>query len=84
MATTARSLSQAKVPVAADSIETAKDRELHNHRNKVHVEFENFYGIVPTHVDRRFDLRLSDLSYIPKVCSPFSVSVTYTIIALNH
>jgi hypothetical protein len=69
--TAERSLSQAKVPIAADSVETAKDRELHNHPKKVHVEFEKFYGIAPTHVDRRFDLRLSNLSYLPKVCSPF-------------
>ena len=69
IATNTESLSQAKVPVAANSVETKKDRELHNHPNTVHVEFENFYGFTPTHVDRRFDLRLSDLSYLPKVCS---------------
>ena len=36
----------------------------------VHVEFENFYGTEPRHVDRRFELSLSDLTYLPKVDSP--------------
>lgn len=45
----------------------AKDEELHSNLNLVHVEFSDFYGIEPSVVDRRFDLRLSDLSYLPKV-----------------
>lgn len=70
MATATRDLTQPSAPDTRSRAETAKERELHNHPNKVHVEFEQFYGIAPTHVDRRFELRLSDLSYLPKVCSP--------------
>jgi hypothetical protein len=46
----------------------AKDDEIHTHKNRVHVDFTEFYGIEPTQVDRRFDLTLSDLSYLPNVC----------------
>ena len=53
-------------PVLNGSIDTL-DREIHSHLNKLNVEFQNFYGIQPTRVDRRFPVNLSDLTYLPKV-----------------
>ncbi|KFY93014.1 hypothetical protein V500_03958 [Pseudogymnoascus sp. VKM F-4518 (FW-2643)] len=47
-----------------------KSKEMHNNTNRVPVDFTKFYGIKPTNVDRRFDLILSDLSYLPKVNKP--------------
>ena len=73
MATVARRLSQAPTPSAGDSVQKAMERELHSNRHNVHVEFEKFYGTEPRHVDRRFDLSLSDLTYLPKVKSPSSL-----------
>lgn len=54
-------------PIADESAGKANERELHSSRHKVHVEFEKFYGTEPRHVDRRFELSLSDLTYLPKV-----------------
>ena len=70
MATVARRFSQAPTPSTDDSVQKAKERGLHSSRHNVHVEFEKFYGTEPKHVDRRFDLSLSDLTYVPKVESP--------------
>ncbi len=69
MATAIRSLSTTTVPNAVDMTQHAKQNELYNYLHKVHIEFEKFYGIKPMHVDRRFDLMLSDLTYLPKVNS---------------
>jgi hypothetical protein len=52
---------------AQADVRTAKNNELHSNSSLVHVEFSEFYGIEPSVVDRRFDIRLSDLSYLPKV-----------------
>ena len=70
MANTARVLSHAAGRITTTSTQAAKEREIHNNPGEIHVEFETFYGIEPSRVDRRFDLRLSDLSYLPKVYSP--------------
>ena len=73
MVTVARGLSQAPTPSAGDSVQKVMERELHSSRHNFHVEFEKFYGTEPRHVDRRFDLSLSDLTYLPKVESPSSL-----------
>ena len=73
MATIARRLSRAPGPIADESPQKVKERELHSNRHKVHVEFEKFYGTEPRHVDRRFELGLSDLTYLPKVDLPSSL-----------
>ena len=70
MANNTRVLSHAAGPILITNTQAAKEREIHNNPREIHVEFEEFYGIEPSRVDRRFDLRLSDLSYIPKVYSP--------------
>ena len=67
MATVARRLSQVPTPIAGDSVQKAKEGELHTSRHNVHVEFEKFYGTEPRRVDRRFDLSLLHLTYLPKV-----------------
>ncbi len=67
-----RSLSKATVQITVDGAQDAKQNELHNYQHKVHIEFEKFYGIKPTHVDREFDLMLSDLTYLPKVITSCS------------
>jgi len=54
-------------PNGVKNVHDIKNKEIHNNPNLVHVDFSEFYGIEPTHVDRRFDLKLSDLSYLPKV-----------------
>ena len=41
--------------------------EIHSDRKELNVEFEGFYGIKPSKVDRRFKVSLSDMSYMPKV-----------------
>ncbi len=69
MTTTVRSLSTATVQITVDGAQDAKQNELHNYQHEVHIEFEKFYGMKPTHVDRRFDLTLSDLTYLPRVTS---------------
>lgn len=70
MTTVARHLPQVPTPIAGYSVQKAKESELHSSRHNVHVEFEKFYGTEPRLVDRRFDLSLSDLTYLPKVESP--------------
>ena len=62
-----RSSSQATPLTVIDNVLEAKQREIHCNRHRVHVDFKRFYGIEPAHVDRNFDLTLSDLSYLPKV-----------------
>ncbi|KAG9568102.1 hypothetical protein KCU71_g1977, partial [Aureobasidium melanogenum] len=57
-------------PKGDSNVHGLKEQELHSNSNLVHVEFEDFYGIEPSVVDRRFDQRLSDLSYLPKVKNP--------------
>ena len=44
--------------------------ELHSDRKEFGVEFEDFYGFKPSRVDRRFNMTLSDMSYMPKVGHP--------------
>lgn len=44
-----------------------KETELHAPKKSKNVNFEDFYGLRPTRVDRRFDVTLSDHSYLPKV-----------------
>jgi len=53
-----------------NGVREIKNKEIHNNPKLVHVDFKDFYGIQPTNVDRRFDLTLSDLSYLPKVENP--------------
>ena len=69
MATTAnvRSSSRATPSDVVDSAPEVKQRELHNNRHMVHVDFERFFGIEPARVDRTFDLTISDFTYLPKV-----------------
>lgn len=38
------------------------------------IDFKAFFGVKPRHVSRRFSISLSDLSYQPKVRSPFTLS----------
>ena len=40
---------------------------MHSNLNKLDVKFQNFYGIQPKRVDRRFLVNLSELTYLPKV-----------------
>ncbi|KAF2009734.1 hypothetical protein BU24DRAFT_358557 [Aaosphaeria arxii CBS 175.79] len=47
-----------------------KENELHATKKSRNVTFENFYGHKPTRVDRRFDVTLSDHSYLPKIENP--------------
>ena len=61
------SFSQATPSNVFDGAPEVKQRELHSNRRIVHVDFERFYGIEPTRVDREFDLVLSDLTYLSKV-----------------
>ena len=42
-------------------------QELYSDSKAVEVDFKRFYGLEPRHVDRRFTVKLSDLSYLPKV-----------------
>lgn len=51
----------------ADGARDLRNKEMNNNPNRIHVNFDEFYGIKPTNIDRRFDLVLSDLSYLPKV-----------------
>ena len=44
--------------------------ELYTESRKFDVDFKRFYGIEPKHVDRRFVISLSGLSYLPKVLLP--------------
>lgn len=46
--------------------------ELYTDLRKFDVDFKRFYGIEPAHVDRRFVITLSELSYLPKVPPPSS------------
>ena len=62
-----RSQSQATPSVVVDGAPELKQREPHSNRRKVHIDFENFYGIESTRVDRTFELTLSDTPYLPKV-----------------
>lgn len=82
MPTSVRDLFQAAAPVKVEK--DAKERELHSNLRKIHVEFEKFYGVEPTYVDRRFDIVLSDLSYLPKVCSPFCFPTSCAVSFQNH
>ncbi|KAF2819835.1 hypothetical protein CC86DRAFT_412757 [Ophiobolus disseminans] len=47
-----------------------KESELHAAKKSRNVNFEAFYGIEPTRIDRRFDVTLSDHSYLPKIENP--------------
>ena len=58
-----------------------RNKEMNNNPNKIHVNFDEFYGIKPTNIDRRFDLTLSDLSYLPKVHHPLSRDTSTCLIA---
>jgi hypothetical protein len=44
-----------------------KQSELQATKKTNIVDFEAFYGIKPTRIDRRFNVTLSDHSYLPKV-----------------
>ena len=44
--------------------------ELHSSQKEFGVEFEKFYGFKPSRVDRRFNMTLSDMTYMPKVHHP--------------
>ena len=54
-------------PLTTAHAKATKGEEFHSARGSLHVEFEDFYGIPPSVVDRRFDISLSDSSYLPKV-----------------
>jgi hypothetical protein len=51
--------------------------ELYTELRKFDVNFKRFYGIEPKHVDRRFMISLSELSYLPKVLLPPPSSRVY-------
>lgn len=53
-----------------------KEIELHSEKKSKNVNFEAFYGIRPTRVDRRFDVTLSDHSYLPKVRFLLTAKIT--------
>ncbi|KAE8133790.1 hypothetical protein BDV38DRAFT_274004 [Aspergillus pseudotamarii] len=44
--------------------------EMHTDVRTLEVEFEHFFGIVPSKINRRFPLSLSEQSYLPKVENP--------------
>jgi hypothetical protein len=48
--------------------------ELFTELRQFDVDFKKFYGIEPAHVDRRFVIKLSELSYLPKVLSSYAFS----------
>lgn len=49
--------------------------EMHTALQKNNIEFRDFFGIEPSRVDRRFSIKLSEFSYLPKVISPIAHSV---------
>ena len=43
--------------------------EMRNDLHTLHIEFQDFFGVPPKQVDRRFVVNLSEHTYLPKVCS---------------
>ena len=62
--------SNGDIPLAQEVVRD--QNEMHSRLKKLSINFERFYGIKPSRMDRRFIITLSDMSYLPKV-SRFSV-----------
>ena len=55
------------VPSTIADGEVTKEMELHSPPCSLRVEFQGFYGYPPSAIDRRFNISLSNSSYVPKV-----------------
>ena len=57
--------------------ELQREKELHSGLKRLNIDFERFYGIKPSKVDRRFVITLSDLTYLPKVSNQYFFFIVY-------
>ena len=54
----------------ANGAKDPKASERFTDARELDVEFARFFGVKPTRVDRRFKLRLTEQTYLPKVSYP--------------
>ena len=64
----------------AQSSADAATHELHTTVKTLSVDFKRFYGSSPTRVDKKFTVRLSGLSYLPKISSLFPLKLVQMLI----
>lgn len=63
----------------------AVDAEMRSTLHTLHVEFQDFFGVQPKRLDRRFVLNLSEHTYLPKVFStPLLSRLTQGIIFIDR